>query len=92
MFRPKLNVIQSLKLKKIYRVSIKSFPDYLLTYLLHGAESYIYYDKGYQQMPLSFVIFLYLHVSSLHVSGFYQPIIRGTPAVAYVLPLGSCSA
>ena len=36
-----------------------------------------HYDKGYQQMPLSFVIFLYLHVSSLHVSGFYQPIIRG---------------
>jgi hypothetical protein len=30
-------------------------------------------------MPLSFVIFLYLHVSSLHVSGFYQPIIRGIP-------------
>jgi len=31
-------------------------------------------------MPLSFVIFLYLHVSSLHVSGFYQPIIRGIPS------------
>ena len=28
--------------------------------------SFKYYDKGYQQMPLSFVIFLYLHVSSLH--------------------------
>ena len=41
-------------------------------------ESYLYnYDKGYQQMPHSFVIFLYLHVSSLHVSGLYQPIIRG---------------
>ena len=39
--------------------------------------SFKYYDKGYQQMALSFVIFLYLHVSSLHVSGFYQPIIRG---------------
>jgi len=39
--------------------------------------SFKYYDKGYQQMRLSFVIFLYLHVSSLHVSGFYQPIIRG---------------
>jgi len=35
------------------------------------------YDRGYQQMPLSFVIFLYLHASSLHVSGLYQPIIRG---------------
>ena len=42
--------------------------------------SFKYYDKGYQQMPLSFVIFLYLHVSSLHVSGFYQPIIRGIPS------------
>jgi len=39
-----------------------------------------FYDKGYQQMPLSFVIFLYLHVSSLHVSGLYQPIIRGIPS------------
>jgi len=39
--------------------------------------SFKYYDKGYQQMPLSFVIFLYSHVSSLHVSGFYQPIIGG---------------
>ena len=39
-----------------------------------------YYDKGYQQMPLSFVIFLYLYVSSLHVSGLYQPIIRGIPS------------
>jgi len=47
----------------------------LLTYL-----RLMYYDKGYQQMPLSFVIFLYLHVSSLHVSGFYQPIIRGIPS------------
>ena len=39
-----------------------------------------YYDKGYQQMPLSFVIFLYLYVSTLHVSGLYQPIIRGIPS------------
>ena len=38
------------------------------------------YDKGYQQMPLSFVIFLYLYVSTLHVSGLYQPIIRGSPS------------
>jgi len=38
------------------------------------------YDKGYQQMSLSFVLFLYLHVSSLHVSGFYQPIIRAIPS------------
>ena len=42
--------------------------------------SFKYSDKGYQQMPLSFVIFLYLHVSSLHVSGLYQPIIRGIPS------------
>jgi len=42
--------------------------------------SFKHYDKGYQQMPLSFVIFLYLHVSSLHVSGLYQPIIRGIPS------------
>ena len=39
-----------------------------------------YYDKGYQQMPLSFVMFLYLYVSTLHVSGLYQPIIRGIPS------------
>ena len=42
--------------------------------------SFKYYDKGYQQMPLSFVMFLYLYVSSLHVSGLYQPIIRGIPS------------
>jgi len=36
--------------------------------------------KGYQQMPLSFVIFLYLYVSTLHVSGLYQPIIKGIPS------------
>ena len=42
--------------------------------------SFKYYDKGYQQMPLSFVIFLYLHVFSLRVSGFDQPIIRGIPS------------
>jgi len=40
-------------------------------------------------MPVSFVIFLYLHVSFLHVSGLYKPIIRVSPAVAYLLPLGS---
>ena len=42
--------------------------------------SFKYYDKGYEQMPLSFVTFLYLYVCTLHVSGLYQPIIRGIPS------------
>jgi len=48
--------------------------------LMEPRHSLLYYDKGYQKMPLSFVIFLYLYVPSLHVSGLYQPIIRGIPS------------
>jgi len=33
-----------------------------------------------------------LYVSTLHVSGLYQPIIRGIPSCCYLLPLGSCGA
>jgi len=30
-----------------------------------------------------------LYVSTLHVSGLYQPIIRSIPSCCYLLPLGS---
>ena len=33
-----------------------------------------------------------LYVSTLHVSGLYQPIIRGIHSCCYLLPLGSCGA
>jgi len=33
-----------------------------------------------------------LYVSTLHVSGLYQPIIKGIPSCCYLLPLGSCGA
>ena len=61
----------------LHRLAVSTTADHFFSLGFSYRASFKYYDKGCQQMPLSFVIFLYLHVSSLHVSGFYQPIIRG---------------
>ena len=53
--------------------------------------SFKYYIKDHQQMSLFCNISL-LYVSTLHVSGLYQPIIRGIPSCCYLLPLGSYGA
>jgi len=60
--------------------TLNPFKQFTWTLGFSYRASFKYYDKGYQQMPLSFVIFLHLYVSSLHVSGLYQPIIRGIPS------------
>jgi len=52
----------------------------------------LYYDKGYQQMPLSFVIFLYYTSLPYMFRASISPSSGVSPAVAYLLPLGSCSA
>ena len=54
--------------------------------------SFKYYIKDHQQMSLFFCNISLLYVSTLHVSGLYQPIIRGIPSCCYLLPLGSCGA
>ena len=54
--------------------------------------SFKYYIKVHQHMSLFFCNISLLYVSTLHVSGLYQPIIRGIPSCCYVLPLGSCGA
>jgi len=54
--------------------------------------SFKYYDKGYQQMPLSFVIFLYYMSLPYMFRASISPSSGVSPAVAYLLPLGSYSA
>jgi hypothetical protein len=64
----------------LYTIHYTQYITHNTQYLTLGFSyraSFMYYDKGYQQMALSFVIFLYSHISSLHVSGLYQLIIRG---------------
>ena len=62
--------------------------------VFHTVHLHICYNKDYQQMRLSFVLCLYFLflVFSLHVSSFHKPIIRGSPAVVFMLPFGSCIA
>ena len=51
-----------------------------------------YYDKGYQQMPLSFVVFLYYTSLPYMFRASISPSSGVFPAVAYLLPLGLYSA
>ena len=60
-------------------VSVSAAPVFI--YLLRPSQPY--YIKDHQQMSLFCNISL-LYVSTLHVSGLYQPIIRGIPSCCYL--------
>ena len=68
-------------------------PHYLINITIFGVEKpftehNVCYIKDHQQMSLFCNISL-LYVSTLHVSGLYQPIIRGIHSCCYLLPPGS---
>ena len=66
--------------------------DFDLSAYLTYIRTVTYYDKGYQQMPLSFVIFLYYTSLPYMFRASISPSSGVSPAVAYLLPLGSYSA